>query len=248
MRRPTALVTAVTLALLAACTGGDDSPRPEADPAVPAEPTSASSRLPEGPDYTLVGATYLTKPGWPGRWAMAAYGNPMAPLAVFDVPNRSQGHEVWIWFDFGRGEDRQFGQVMYSAPTRVPTDPCRPAATMQRVGPTPADLADALAAQRLTRTSVPTGVTLAGHRGLYLELTLPPRVVDDCRPGGAVIYQVADDESRVLDIPATDRYWILLVDGYRLVLTAMTDAGGAADAAKRVTDIVESVEFVAPPE
>lgn len=244
MRRPTVLVTAVTLALLAACTADDASPQPEADPAVSAEPTKDSSSVREAPDYTLVGTSLVTEPG---RWAMEAYGNPMAPLAVFDVPPRSQGREVWIWFDFGRGRDRQFGQVMYTAPTRVPADPCRPMATMQRLGPTPKDLADALAAQRLTRTSEPTGVTLAGHRGIYLELTLPTGVGNCRRADGAMIYQVADSESRTFDAPATDRYWILLVDGFRVVLTAMTATASAPESAKRATDIVESVEFVAPP-
>ncbi len=49
---------------------------------------------------------------------------------------------------------------------------------------------------------------------------------------------------RVLEFPATERYWILDIEGRRVIVTAMTPAGARSESVKRVTDVAEGITFV----
>ena len=49
--------------------------------------------------------------------------------------------------------------------------------------------------------------------------------------------------SRALEIAATDRYWILDVDGQRVVITAMTEAGTSDETVDVLVGVAESVTF-----
>ena len=66
-------------------------------------------------------------------------------------------------------------------------------------------------------------MTLDGHEGLYLELSTPTRFdYQACGPDGMQIWQTGVTDPRALGEPTTDRYWIMDVDGQRVVIAAMT--------------------------
>ncbi|CAN7186862.1 hypothetical protein [Knoellia sp. LjRoot47] len=198
------------------------------------------------PDYTLVEETYLRGPG---RWALPADGATRAPLAVFTVPAGYQGRDHYIWTHDEADLAEHPGQVLYRSPTRVIPDPCDSSEPSTPLGPSVQDLADALSDQQWTTTSTPVPATLGGHRGLYLELTSDPGVdFATCRSGdGMVLWESGSrDSQRVLEFAATDRYWILDVEGRRVVVTAMTPSSATGASVRRVTDVATSVTFVTP--
>ena len=232
LRKLAAALAALTL--LAAC-ANDDSPVKAAPAAAEREPANTPA-----PDYTMLGVSNLDGPG---RWGVTAFGDPDAPVAVFDVPAGFQGHESWVWTDNqGPGE---FAQLAYWAPTGVPKDPCKARTSSSPIGPTVEDLAAALAAQRRTTTTKPIPVTVDAHEGLYLELTTPTRLdYHACGPDGMQIWETAGTGSRrILDEAATDRYWILDVDGQRVVITAMTLRAATSETVELATGVVETVAF-----
>ncbi len=218
--------------LLAACTN-DDS-QGQSAPETEAEPTTAPAA-----DYETLGRLHLDGPG---RWGVTAFGDPDAPVAVLDVPAGFQGRESWVWTDNqGPGE---FAQLAYWSPTRVPTDPCNARSSSPPLGPTAEDLAAALAAQKRTTTTEPTPVTVDGHDGLYLELTTPRRLdYQACGPDGMQIWQTDGDVHRVLDEPTTDRYWIIDVDGQRVVISALTSHVATSETVDQITGLAKAMTF-----
>ena len=118
----------------------------------------------------------------------------------------------------------------------------------RRSAPTAEDLAAALDAQKRTTTTDPVPVRLDGHRGVYLELSTPRRFDYASRGSdGMLIWQTGDpSQSRDLSEPVTDRYWILDVDGQRVVVAMLTEPKAAPKTVGIVNGIVEAVRFVEP--
>ena len=233
-----ALAALAALGVLASCSNDDSQPRTEPSPTGGG---SATGTTPD-PGYTIVAEAHLYGPG---RWAMHAAGDPEAPLAVFDVPEGYQGRESFVWTHDELDLDASPGQLLYQAPTRVFNDPCDVDRPSPRLGPTVEDLAEALAAQKRTTTTRPAPVTLGGYRGLYLELTTPKgQDLKACSPDGMLIFEAGPGGERELPFPATDRYWILDIEGRRVVVTAMTPAGARSESVERVTDVAEAITFV----
>ncbi len=238
--RHLATTTAAALAalmLLTACTNDDPQAKSEASSAKD-EPTASTATTES--DYTVLGDPHLYGPG---RWGITALGDPEAPVAVFDVPEGFQGHESWVWTDNqGPGE---FAQLSSWTPTRVPQDPCRARMSSRPVGPTAEDFAAALAAQRRTTTTKPRSVNLDGHQGLYVELTTPSRFdYRACGPEGMQIWSTDGTDPRALGEPMTDRYWIMDVDGHRVVIAAMTILSATSQTVGLITGIAETMRFV----
>lgn len=227
------------LMILASCTTSDS---PTAGP--PSTTSVTPSTTTATPDHTVVAGTHLDGPG---RWAQTAVGDPKAPLAVFDVTAGYQARESFIWVQDELGLQDHQGIILYQAPTRVFSDACDIKAPSPRLGPTVADLAGALVAQRHTTTTSPAPVTLGAYSGLYLELSIASGL--DLKACGAddgmVLWQAGDaDEGHVIEFPATERYWILDVKGHRVVVSATIPVGAARASVKRVTDVAEGVTFV----
>ena len=221
-------IALAALMLLAACTNDGSQAQPGPSPT---EEESASSAAPET-DYSIVGAAQLYGPG---RWALPAYGDSDAPLAVLDVPDGFQGRESFVWTDQGHGKNHAFGQLAYWTATRVLEDPCNVDKPSRPLGRTIEDFAAALAAQQRTTTTEPVPVELDGHRGLYLELQSPTDVnYAACVPGrGMLLWEAGErGDGRGLEEPSTDRYWIMDVGGRRVIIAAMTPLGTDSRAGK----------------
>ncbi|GGB75048.1 hypothetical protein N798_13860 [Knoellia flava TL1] len=241
----TAVAALLALAALTACSDGPVDAATAAD-TTPSPRRSSSPSVTAAPDYTLVQETHLDGPG---RWALPAVGAAKAPLAVFTVPAGYQARSDYIWTHDEAGLEDFPGQVLYRSPTRVFSDPCDTAAPTQALGPSVQDLVHALTAQQRTTTTRPVAVTLGGHKGLYVELTSDAGV-DFARCGSGDGMSLWDsgggDTARVLEVAATDRYWILDVEGSRVVVTATTPSAATGASVKRVTDVAMSVTFVRP--
>ena len=112
----------------------------------------------------------------------------------------------------------------------LPAHPCRDRALMP-VGRTARDLADALAAQPVLKVTRPKPVSIAGGRGVYVEVRIPDRVNSAACQGGDVALFTWKRPPEMVGAPAGNamNYWILDVDGQRLILagwceTTCTDA------------------------
>lgn len=222
-------VCAVVALPITACSNDDASP----EPAAPAAIDGAAEA-----DFTVVGQSRLVGPG---SWALPATGDPEAPLAVFDVPAGFAGREAFVW-----AEVDTFANITYEAPSRVFTDPCDADAPSRRVGPTVEDLATKLVQQGRGSTTEPVATEVDGHNGLYLERTVTARDLDACKsPDGPRIWETpARDSVRRADVSLVDRYWILDVDGRRIVLSVLTQDGTDDETIESLTSVAEAAQFV----
>jgi hypothetical protein len=138
---------------------------------------------------------------------------------------------------------------------QVPTDPCRWSSTMTTPGPTVDDLVKALVAQRTRNASAPVQATLAGYKGVYLEWSVPPDMVDgencDKWPdngyrdfvsflgvGGSERYEQLANQ--------IDRLWVLDVNGHRLVVDATYSADATAAQKTELGQVAGSLRFDEP--
>lgn len=116
-----------------------------------------------------------------------------------------------------------------AADTWVPRHPCRDH-SVTPVGPTVADLADGLRHQPVLQVSRPAPVTVDGYSGLYLEVTIPDdvdasRCVDDI----VHLFSLGKNadilrEEWQWEAGYVGRWWILDVDGQRIVVMPQCDS------------------------
>jgi hypothetical protein len=225
----------VAMAALASCSN-DEPSAPKA-----AKPTTSAPEPESQPDseYSIIpaeGAERLEA----GRWALKNTDGP-APMVVFDVPKGFSMGEAFL----NNGK----AGIAYWLVERVFEDPCAAYNVPPKlVGPTVEDLATALAAQKLTTTNTPVPVSVDGHDGLYMELTTPTDFdYEGCELDvGFYIWKTVQKQIgwRYIDEPGVDRYWILDVDGQRVVLDAYAPAGAEKESVELVSDMVANATFV----
>ena len=110
------------------------------------------------------------------------------------------------------------------------------------------DLATALVAQPGRTATDPAPVTLGGHRGLYLELTLLENSdVRGCTDGQLTFGRSNDPYHLASRIPGTvDRLWILDVRGIRMVAVVTTTPDDTQDTIADLIGIAESTTIIEP--
>lgn len=179
----------------------------------------------------------------PGDYGMTANGLPDMPWAVLTVRGGFANLDGWLLKD---PEDGPVRGVGYWTVSGVDRDPCAAVPDLMSVGSSVEDLAAALAAQKLTRTTKPVSITLDGHSGLYLELRVPSDIkLADCTAGGYNVWVSDPGGGRYLQEPGqVDRLWILDVDGNTVVLHATAVPAVSRAWRNRQTTMVESVRFV----
>lgn len=124
---------------------------------------------------------------------------------------------------------------------RVFTHPCEQGAPAVPVGPTVADLANALAAQPMRSTTAPVPVTVGGYDGLSVELSVPDDIDLDTCPGS----QFRLWEGRWQEVPGqVDLLWILDVDGQRITVDASHAPGAGPQEVAELIDMVSTTTFV----
>jgi len=227
---PAALVTAAVL--LASC--GSDDP---AESARPGTGTSSGASIAPQPDYRVVPDWDVGRAIPSGRWAVHANGGPAAPVAVLDVPEGFAGNGWAIWTNRGN--------IGYWTVAGVYDDPCSEAGQPRPVGATVADLADALEGQKLTASTKAVPVSVGGHDGLYLELTTPEDYdYGACREDSLTIFRTSPSESRSIGESWVDHYWILDVDGQRVVLSVGVPAVAPRETVQLLSGLVEGATFI----
>jgi hypothetical protein len=184
--------------------------------------------------------------GKPGAYALTARGTSAAPYAVIDVPGGYASFGHWAVWPLDGGEDDEFRTVEYWVVHGVYDDPCRWKGAAPEIGPTVDDLVVALSAQRHTQvTAAPEPVTLGGHDGVLVSVSVPPDLKHSrCTEGRYMFWQGSPgDAHHQAPVGTTERLWILDVDGQRVVLGAAATARVSENEVAELTAMVESVRF-----
>jgi hypothetical protein len=231
----------ITVALCAGCSSGAASPPP---------PTPSTTVMPTASPPVSSSATPAVTVPLGGQVVGAASNDGTHPSYSVQVPAGWSANGEFVT----RNPPSVMGLSVWDA-IQVPTDPCRWSSTMTTPGPTVDDLVKALVAQRTRNASAPVKATLAGYKGVYLEWSVPPDMVDGekCDPwpdngyrdfvsflgvGGSERYQQLANQ--------VDRLWVLDVNGQRLVVDA-TYSPDATDAQKsELGQVAESLRVDEP--
>ncbi|MGH3346949.1 MAG: hypothetical protein ACRDO4_08195 [Nocardioides sp.] len=242
------LASLTTLLLLGTCSegstpsAGEQSP-PSAESSSAGPAPASPSATGDAPDYTLLGPTSTANLA-PGRWAVTASGSRDVPLAVVDLPEGLNGGGEYIWASAEHG-----GWILgYWTVDGVYLDPCTRKGTFDtRKLKFPDIWVEALAAQRRTETSQAVPVTLGGYDGIYVELTAPTHLdYSTCRGERLTIFETTANGGHhwIADPGVVERYWVLNVDGERVVLTGAVSPESTDSQIEQLERIVESVQFV----
>ena len=230
MHRHARSLALTVLLLLGACGPGQEAADPAA--AAPTGPTTTASE--PSPTPTIQDVMELAKfaPLEPGTYFIDPDSDPSTPLrVVYEVP--SEGWSQW----FGALKFAEDGHVMINITTvvNVVRHGCRDHAWADPpVGPSVDDLAVALADLAPFRvTSAPTDVTMYGYRGKHLELSARHLPVEGdggfagCVDGNLFSWvapiDVVEGEKGAFhgyNAEPIEEFWILDVDGTRLVIEA----------------------------
>jgi hypothetical protein len=229
------LVLVIMLALGACASGSEAAEAPASSVPTPSDAdTTAPSETDPGPEVQDIMELAPFAPLQPGTYSIDPDLDPSTPLrVVYEVP--AEGWAQWI--GAAKPADDGFVMVSITTVTNLVRHGCRDHSWADPpVEPSVDDLAAALADLAPFRvTSPPTDVTIYGYRGTYLELTVPDLPVegegDDRRfarcSGGTLKSWVAAIDTAAGDAfygysgPGhTEEFWILDVDGTRLMIEA----------------------------
>ncbi len=244
------LIAMMSLLAVAGCAdgaGGSSS----SGAALP-DATSSSTMPPSGTDGdpTVIDVNSDRTRLSAGKYALAPIGPSPGPLAVVDIPEGflNDGPFLFPQREDARGEHAAVSRAIgYWIVTGVYTDPCLKKSDAADPGTTAADLAAALAAQRLTQTTHPTPIAIDGHDGLYMEVTSPTHLdYGTCRLK-TYDYWVSDPVGGFYtDQPGqVTRLWMIDVNNQRVVIAVALGPRVAGADIQEVTDIAESARFVA---
>lgn len=223
-------------------------PSPTAS-AVPSPLASPTTKRVDAPDYKLLSAEPPDVPLAPGRYALTANGLSGMPLAVIDTPKGYTNYDGRGWAFASAASavgliERFSG---YWTVSGVDRDPCDVTAGEIDPGTSVDELADALAAQKLTTTTKPVPVIVGGRAGLYLELTVPTAIdFATCGEGKFNLWLSSPGGGRYMPRPGVDMLWIVDTEQGRVVLSAGYGEGVPENQVKELTDMVKSVRFVQP--
>ena len=251
---------AVAVAVAAAGVGGmlrAFSSGGPTSPAAPSEPTASPTmqNIMELPGFSSLE---------PGTYFIDPDADPSTPLrVVYEVP--VEGWSTWSgavkfgeYADMGvsiPGEDSHVA-VSITTVTNLVGHACRDHSPVDPpVGPSVNDLAAALAGLPPFRvTSHPKDVTIYGYSGKHLELTVPDLPVegdaDDPRftecVGGELKSWISPNAGAFFGYTRpgyTEEFWILDVDGTRLVIAAERSPGAPAEDLAELQAILESIRI-----
>jgi hypothetical protein len=240
--RPGRLALAALLAV-GACTS---SPEPADAPA----PSSIASSEDIAPTVEDVWAREPFSPLEPGTYFIDTDLDPTTPLrVVYEIP--AEGWSMWIG---GAKFGPRGGHVGVSITTVVNlvTDGCRDhLAADPPIGPTVDHLATALAELApFEVTSPPRRVTVDGYRGKHLELTVPDIDFDRCDDGDLRSWIAPMDAAEEGDAfygytgPGyREEFWILDVDGTRLMIAAGRSPRSSREDMAELRAILDSIRI-----
>lgn len=237
------LVTASLL--LAACADDTSGAAPQESHATPSSGATAGS--------TDVRPHWRFLAGEPEGVPLAAGAYGLSPNGVSDrvaVVRAPEGYQNFGGWTFVTGDP--FRAMGFLTAELVPPDPCGSAKHSKfdaevDPGPTVADLAEALVAQKGAVTSKPAPATVGGHHGLYLTYRVAKGIdVQACEARAFDIFSTGPGAWYLEASRERAAIWILDVDGERLVLAWVAVPGVTRAHLREMTRMVESARFVAP--
>ena len=209
---------------------------------------------PVGPDPAPRSATDLQGvdgPLDPGTYSLTVWGETetsLLPRAIVEVPEGWYSHGGWT-IDSGNtiGEPEQIGQISVWRVAQVFTDPCR-LGTGTDPGESVADLARALTDQDGPSTR-PRPTVLDGHRGLALDVTIPPaRDRTTCTDTRYSLWRATGGGGlHIQDVPGVVNHLrILDVDGIPLVVVVTAHPDQPNEQPEDLLAVAETITFGPP--
>jgi len=178
----------------------------------------------------------------PGRYALPPIGPLDEPFAVVDIPT---GYGSWTSFIEADKPAEAEDPLMLGlwVITRVYLNPCTQS---DEVSPrTVRATADAFLQQRFSSPTRPREVDLAGHHGLYMEITTPTDLdYGACDDAEVNLWEGAPDGGYWTRMPGmVNRLWILDVDDQPMVIHLAVPPSATVGQVHAMTDIVEAATF-----
>ena len=179
----------------------------------------------------------------PGCWAIQVRGLPDSPLAELDLPAGFTGNDAWVWVQRRHGRrvgchHPPAGRRRVPRPVRPRRKPAegRPLGGGLRKGTDRAEGDHHDDARSRCRWTVTTG--------LYLEVSVPAGFdLSACRGKELRLWETEARSPQVLDASFVSRYWVLDVDGQRVVLVVNTNTSATDETVDRFTGIAEAATF-----
>ena len=252
---PAVVIAVVALVSLAAvaCSSNDEPPASEAagtagsSTAAPSDPspTQTVRDIAELPDFA---------PVEPGTYSVDPDSDASTPLrVVYRVP--VEGWSAWFGAVKFAGDERV--AVSITTVTNLVRHGCRDHRPADPpVGPSVDDLAAALADLAPFRvTSPPEDVTIHGYSGKHLELSVPDLPVgadpDDlsfvgCGDGNLHSWISPPNDGAFYGYGAPrnhEEFWILDVEGTRLMIVALRSAGAPREDVRELRTILDSIRI-----
>jgi hypothetical protein len=247
MRKMMAALTVVAT-VAAGCGGGRQAPGTTDTAASPPTAISEPSPTPTPVDVNALPDDFA--PLEPGTYSIDPDGDPSTPLrVVYDVP--AEGWSQWEGAVKFADDVGHVGMTITTM-TNIVRHGCRgDSPAHPPVGPSVDNLAAALADLAPFRvTSPPTDVTIYGYRGKHLELTVPDLPVEDGEFVGCIggnlhswIGPLTDAFYGYTGPGYTEEFWILDVEGTRLVIVAGRSPGSAPEDLAEQRAILDSIRI-----
>jgi hypothetical protein len=199
-----------------------------------------------------VGVTCWTEPN-----ALAALAADTTPVRIlYTIPTAGWSAFLGPYNDVGKGEELQRVTVNFADIRNLTVDACTDQLALDPpVGPTVDDLAAALAVlPPFEVASPPSDVTAFGYSGRHLEIAVPASVTweviagtplfTDC-DGGVLRTWIAPPLSFAFygyTAPGdTEEFWILDVEGTRVVIAALRSANASAEMLAEQQAVLDSI-------
>lgn len=244
-RFPTSLLCASALLLGAVACSDDDQPSASEEPS-PTTSTTAPAPGRAGPTNVAEAVGRLES----GRYFIDPDGDPATSMRVtYEIPEG--GGEWGQWIGAARITDGPHTMLSITTITNVVRDGCTDHVPLDPpVGPTVENLATALSELApFEVTAPPTDVMLFGYQGKHLELTVPKEGIAGCDsdelhswvapPLGGAFFGYNGPEPGL-----TEEFWILDVDGTRLVLVTNTSPDAPTEWIAERQAIIDSIRVV----
>jgi hypothetical protein len=261
---PRFVATGAVAMMIGGCAGtGSSATAPEtvspvalATASVPASPSAepTPSEVPNPCDDDIgelpVGATCWIEPN-----LLATLSTDTAPVRVlFTIPAPGWSAFIGAFKDGSQGDALQRVNVLFADIKNLTVNACtRQLPAAPQLGPAVDDLANALAAlPPFEVTSPPSDVTAFGYAGKHIELTVPldlpfdvdSRTFTGCG-GGVLRAWIAPPLSYAFNgytAPGdTEEFWILDVEGTRLVIVALASANASPEMIAEQQAVLDSI-------
>jgi hypothetical protein len=235
----------VVLATIGACSSDDSSPDAD-DTASAATPTEETKTAPRQTPHGLqivgeIAEGELT----PGRYALPPVGPVDEPFAVVDIPTGYGTFGPFIYADKPAEPDDPLAIGLWAI-TGVYLSPCAQSneVPVSNVGA----LFDALADQRLTSSTRSREFDLAGHHGIYVEVTTPTDLdYSTCNDAELNLWEGRPDGGYWTRTPGmVERLWIVDVDGRPMVIAMAVPPSATGPQIHALTSIVQAAAFRTP--